>query len=208
MITVITPAVSARLATVDALKAELGIDGGASDQALGDLIDQVSSAVAGWCRRSFGAETVRQTEWLRSAQGEIILARAAEQSMPLTIVSVAVDGSALTVDDYILEGGMLLRLCNGRPVLWRAGKVDAVYTAGYNLPEDGSPNLPAAVQRACLDLCVARWTGKGQDPNLRSRQIDGVGEDTWFDPDKRQVTEGMPDQTAAALRPYQRWIIA
>ena len=103
-LTVIERAEHKRLTTIAAAKAELEITSGADDGYLASLVDQASDAVAGWCNRAFGVETVAEHLTLRCPKAAVLLAR-----WPLIeVTSPSRNGEALAIagtETVELEGG-------------------------------------------------------------------------------------------------------
>ncbi|MEO0036687.1 MAG: hypothetical protein RLZZ501_2710 [Pseudomonadota bacterium] len=203
-LSVITQAAARDLTTLDAVKAELSITDAGVDAALSAMIAQASAAVAGWCRRpeGFGVETVAQT--VRRLPGDPAPARLIlDRDLVPAITVVTADGAELEPDEWVLDGSLLLRLCCDRPSHWRSSKVVIRYAAGYDLPA----GCPADIARACLDLVVRMWSARGRDPTLRSEQILDVITQSWTDPDKTALDDGLPVEVAARLAPYKRWSV-
>lgn len=203
MLTVTTPATSARLATLAAVKAELAITDDAQDSHLGDLLDQASAAIAVYCSRVFGLEAVQETfRWAGPAE-TLVLARVPVVS----IASVTEDGTALAAEDYEVDegAGLLYRLRGDYRSRWCARKVVVSYSAGWLLPEDEGANLPADVTRACLLTVSAWWHARGRDPMLRSESDQSIGAVSYI---ATADMGGLPPQAQALLAPYRQWTVA
>lgn len=193
MITIITPAAAGGLVTVERVKNELSLTGQDVDSRLEDLIEEASSLLAAYCGRStFGEEEVLQTERLRCARERIVLLRQPVGS----ILSITVDGMALDPDGYEIDEALLYRLVNDARAWW-SGKVAISYTAGFALPDDA----PAALSRAALDLVVGMYRGAGRDAAIRSEQVEGVGQWSYFD--TRAGTIALSADRTAALSQYR-----
>lgn len=184
-VTVSVPSNSTDLTTLARIKAELGITDTESDAVLEGLLDRASSAISTETRRVFGRETVTET-----------LDGSGSRLLPLTrtpIVSVSAvteDGTAIT--DYSVEdaeAGALYR-ANGwgrSGGMWMWGteafssgyilpgyrdlRYSVTYVAGYVLPGEASPNLPGAVEQACLETVKAWYLSRDADPALSSVQV-------------------------------------
>ncbi len=205
MLEVLAPAASTRLATLDTLKAELGIADSAQDAALGRLLDQASTRAVRYVGAPFGREMVRET-WRGVRAAGVVLARvpAIDQAPPTTINSVVVDDAALDAGAAVLDGPRLIRLRGGCLVPWCARTLVVTYVAGYLLPGDIGRDLPADVERACLVIATDLHAALGRDPTLRSDSVDGIGSSSWLDP---QAGAGaLPPQAAEALLPYRRTV--
>lgn len=70
--------------------------------------------------------------------------------------------------------GMLYRLNEaGNPRTWAAVQVTVIYQAGYQLPNDDTPNMPLDLQRVCEQILVGRFKSKGRDPKIVERSQSG-----------------------------------
>jgi len=190
------------LTTLATLKAELGISDNSQDAYLTALLAQQSAAVEAYCSRVFGRRAV--TDTFRS---DVRRARLVLSARPvISVTSVTEAGTVLTAADYEADSaaGLLLRLDGADgPSCWAAGKTVVVYQAGYVLPGEPSPDLPADIERACIDLCVRAHAAKGRDPALRSYQNPDVESLSYFDPDKTELRGGLPADIAGRLDPHR-----
>ena len=196
------------LTTLAALKAELDIVDAASDTALTTLIRQQSAAIERYCCRSFGLRGVTDRRRLNRLTARLILS-----ALPVVaITSVTVGGVALDETAYEIsesEGGdegsgLLYRLdADGRRICWRAGLVVVGYQAGYVLPGVTGYDLPADIERACLDLCVRAWAARGRDPSIRSYENPDVERVTYTAADSVVYRRGLPLPVAEMLDPYR-----
>src|ERR1044071_9207493 len=98
-LTVKTPATSFDLTDIDTVKDELEISGSESDDRLARYITEASRAIATWCNRVFGKETVAET--FRNGEGLecLVLAR----RPVVSITSIVEDGVTLSSSDYELD---------------------------------------------------------------------------------------------------------
>jgi hypothetical protein len=201
ILTIITPATTAnqRLCTLAAVKAELGIFGSAENAALDLLRDSASAAIASWCGRVLAEEVVQQL-WRPICWAEVLILR----RRPVTAISsITEDGVAVAAGDRELDAdaGMLWRLSSDARSTWRASKIVASYTAGYRVPDQQDPTLPADIQRAAVLTVAAMYHARGRDPSLRSESSEGVGSRSWLDP--RSGMEALTPQVAGLLAPYR-----
>jgi hypothetical protein len=173
MISVVTPATSRQLTTAAAVKAELGLSGSGDDAFIATLIDQASDAIAAWCGRVFGLETVRETLFDGTSRGAKTVSR-----FPVVSVSDCVDGSGTTVGTDLIEidrlGFLYLLDDDGERTTWARGRTTITYTAGYLLPGEDDRNLPADIERAALSLVKGMWFARTRDPLIRSEDVDGI----------------------------------
>ena len=95
MISVLVPATSSRLTTLDAVKRELSIAGTSEDARLLAYVDQASAVISDYLGRPLGQETVRETLRLSASSETIMLSR-----WPVVSVSSVVeDGATLVATD-------------------------------------------------------------------------------------------------------------
>ncbi|MBN9471889.1 MAG: phage head-tail connector protein [Bosea sp.] len=200
MIEIITPAESTRLTTLDAVKADLGITGSASDDALGTLIDQFSETIAAWCGRTFGLATVRESRDItRLCDRRVILL---ERWPVASVDSVSVTGIALAPADYVLDpakGELRYRASDGRLWLWPVGDSVITYRTGYALPGETDRTLPHDIERACILMVRSAWHGIGRNPALRSEETAGVATFTYF----AANGDALSLEAQALLSPYR-----
>ncbi|MFH5927075.1 hypothetical protein [Roseomonas xinghualingensis] len=210
MITIVTPAVSARLTSETraherlALPVEVAVA-----PYLKGFIDAASAAIVGYCGRSFARETV--TETVRSlGSGPIILSR----SPIVGNVSVLLDGAAVAPADLECDrsSGLLYHLQRSYIVGWRGRGAAVTYTTGWIVPEDPAyataapaDRLPADVEQACLILVGAYIASVGRDPMLRSESTDGVGSASYI---ATADMGALPPQAAALLAPYRVYSVS
>lgn len=203
MLTVTSRASSHALVELEAVKAELGLSGGAEDTGLQSLIARASGMIAKHCNQTFAREGLRQV--VRDIHGRdcLLLAR-----RPATVRAVSVDGVALAPEEWGLPEGSarLMRLQGGLPCAWRGRAAVVEFDAGYRLPgqapDPEAPEVPPDLQQACLRLVTALRESAGRDPLLRSTNLEQVMSHSWVDP--RALGADLPPQVADALAPYRR----
>jgi uncharacterized phiE125 gp8 family phage protein len=189
------------LTTLDAVKAELSIAGTDEDAALTALIVQVSATIETHCNLQFGTRTVTDTFRNRVRREALVL-----RAIPVTAIdTVTESGTELDPTYYELDSaksGLLLRL-DGSDNLscWAAGKISVVYTAGYVLPGNEGANLPADIERACIDLCVRGYHNTGRDRSLKSEEVPGVIKQTW---ETSAPASGLSEDITSRLNPYRQ----
>jgi uncharacterized phiE125 gp8 family phage protein len=182
MIEVIAAASHQRLATVAALKAELGISGTDKDTALEAVLDRVSAAIATYCGRVFAREQVRETLVHRITPREILLSRYPVVSLD----SVTLDDATVEVSDYTLDKDVGHIFAG---TLGTAGsRIVLTYTAGYVLPEDEDANLPDDIQQAALTAAKSLYRSSDRDPTLKAEETEGVGRLEYFVGGSRSVS--------------------
>ena len=70
------------------------------------------------------------------------------------------------------------------------------YEAGYELPGTATPNLPADLAQACIDLARGIYTRRSRNPDISSESVAGIA-DVAFTP------TSIPLGTRALLDPYR-----
>ena len=206
MLTVVTPATSGALVSLEAAKAELGlpVDDTSQDQTLRRVIGRASALIARHCNQAFARETLRET-FRANGREVLILARA-----PATIAAVTLDGQPLDADGWELDGRLLRRIQHDRLRHWSGLRVVVDYAAGYQLPDQpadpAAPPLPLDLEHACLQLLTALREAAGRDPMLRSLSMPDALSQSWLDP--RAGAAHLPPQVAEALAPHVRHVFA
>lgn len=195
------------LTTLTALKAELGITVSTYDTRLTSLILQVSAQIETFLDRQLSRRTLTEifsTPWVETRwrlERHLWLA-----AWPVASITSVTDGdSVLTTDDYVLDAaeGILTRGAVGYCGMW-APIVTVVYAGGYILPGSVGADLPADIERACLDLATRYHHGGGRDPTLRSETVPGVIEQSWTAVDSVPTVGGLPQDVARSLSSYRR----
>lgn len=181
-ITVVTPATVRKLTTVARAKTELGLTDTSQDTLLALLLDEASDAIAAYCHRVWGRETVRET---LPGTGRRLLGLS--RTPLISVTSLTEDDVAIT--DYTIEDaatGALARDNGWWPsaaggwdsIAYTSGYIlpgyqrwrySITYQAGFILPEEALPTLPGGVERACLETIKGWWQARsGRDPAITS----------------------------------------
>jgi hypothetical protein len=202
MLTIITPAAARALTTVDATKAELRETGAGDDGWFALSIDRATAAIEHWCRRSFAAETVRESVWLTGPAESVSLSR-----WPvLSVASLLEGGAPLPPDAFEVDGaaGLAYRLTGpDTRRMWRAGRIVATYTAGYVLPGDPGRTLPEDLERAAIMLVRNWWYDRDRDPLVKAEQTDSIGRtEYWVGAPAGGAT--LPPEVEGLLQPYRQ----
>ncbi len=212
---VIQPATSSLLTTVDAVKAELGISTSTDDAFFSNLIRYASSQIALYCNQTFGIETRRdifrqsRSNFDRYNDDDDGKAIWLKKTPIVSVTSITTDGSVLVADtDYILDpgSGCLMCLNGGDPTAWTMSLGTVEYVAGYVLPGSPNPTLPAALERACIDMVKLGFSNRSRDPQLRSEQIMDIVTRTWFS-NTTPGSHGLPETVASQLDYFREAII-
>lgn len=176
--------------TLALVKQELGITGSDNDSRLSALITQASSMIEAYCGRTFESKTL--TENVRGyGHGSFLRVSHA----PITsITSIIIEGYTVPASEYGIESagaGMIygnwrdtapLRYAMGQShVAGRERRLyEVTYTGGYVVSGEGK-NLPAAIERACIELVRGAYWMAGQDSRIKSESVDGVGSASYHD---------------------------
>jgi hypothetical protein len=178
ILTVLEPATTHDLTTLDTLKQDLGIETNDQDDQLRRVIRSASSAIADYTNRVWGMERV-QEDFLperctfRNWNGLVFPGIQLKRTPIIEIESITDwGGDLLVAADYQVDmaSGVIYRLWDDAFGAWYAPPTQIVYSAGYELLD----SLPDAIEQACLDLCRTRWASRGRDPMVRSIDIPGV----------------------------------
>lgn len=197
-----------RLATLAALKADLGITDSSQDAALGAALDQASAAAERYCRRRFGVAEYQQHityHWRQASEPIGVILRA----YPVTSLTAATrNGDALDVLRIEVDNEVGLAFWldeRGNRCAFATGQYRLNFKAGYNLPEgeedDEAQPLPDDLQRGVLLLAASVWYGRARDPSIRIEDV----------PDVAAITYGtaamgdadLPGHVTAWLDPYR-----
>lgn len=221
ILTVVTPAATRDLTTLDAVKAELGITATDTDALFAKMVTRASAAAVTYCRRPLVSETVSEqirgqhfrhypfaypnyvdgTRHQAHSQGALYLRR-----YPIAaIASIVEDDDTLVAGtDYEFdpETGRLNRLINGGAAHWMFRKLTVQYTGGYVVPD----TLPPEIEEAVIAYVRALWFARRRDPLVRTQTIPGVLETQWQyrtqPPTTGGKTTAWPDGFTDLLDPY------
>lgn len=181
--TVVTPATSYDLTTLEEVMDELDLPEVENSTLLGRWITQASKTAAAYCNRVFVLETVKDEFWPQRDPWPWVIPGGLRPLQltrwPITsVASVIEDGTTLTVNtDFRIDTdkGQLIRLdSNGYPTRWPALAIAVQYAAGY-------ATIPAPVVDAVIRMIVGRWYRKGRDPGIKSESADGTWSASyWF----------------------------
>lgn len=171
ILTVITPAATRDLTTLDRLKRALNVTNSGDDDMLRDLIREASDFIQDYTGRVWARETVSEYfpvtfrhGWPYSRYGVGTQLR----RFPIVEVVgvVGADTVALTTDDYTLDAERAIIHFQLR----RLQGMTITYTAGYELLE----GLPYGIERACIEYIHATMSARGRDPMVREIDIPDV----------------------------------
>lgn len=202
ILTVVTPAVTHDLTTLETVKDELNVTDTASDARYTRWIAEASGFIRFYCNRTFAAEGLSEQfrfvveSWIRDPARACLTLRRRPVSV---IASITEDGTALAATDYEadLDRGSIWRLSSDVRVPWSAAKVVVAYTAGYALLD----GLPYGLETACLEIVKHRLFARERDPMVRQQSIPGELEQQWWVPGANE--DGVPPTIRAMLDPHR-----
>jgi hypothetical protein len=190
--TVVTPAESYDLVSLENLKLDLGIVTDADDDYLQRAISRASAAVSAYCNRVFVVESV-QDVFVCSGSESLVAGR-----FPIISDTLEIGG------DTYEEGGAyrldarrgIVELASG---IWPSA-LTITYDAGFD-------PIPLDLQAAVSDMVKALQFNRSRDPQLRSENIlSGLYAYTLFDPGA--LPAGTPRQVSAILDHYRIPVLA
>ena len=180
--TVVTPAASYDLTTLDVIKDELSISDGSKDTTLRRYLSWASAALSQACNRIFPVETVTDEVWperstwsLPSAMEIFQLSRWPLVSGSVSSVTengvVLVDGTDFRID---YARGQLIRLdINGALRHWAALPLAATFGGGFS-------TIPGDLADAVTRMTRNRFRSTGRDSYLMSENIPGIRDARWW----------------------------
>jgi hypothetical protein len=226
LVAIVTPPLSAQLATLAHAKEELGVTTTADDSYIANLINRASQVIVNYCSRPFGMLTQTETfrfsgvagtspaSWSVAPYGtplDSTFRPLISAAYPLwkTGATATENGAVLTLDtDFEIDtdAGLFFRLRGGLRSWWGVPKVVLSYRAGWVLPNDtpvsGVDPLPLDVEAACLSLVTAGYTARGRDPSVQMEITEGVGR-TAYHPARGTGNMVIDSNLAQILDPYQ-----
>lgn len=228
ILTVVTPAVTHDLTTLETVKDELNVTDTASDARYTRWIAEASGFVRSYCNRTFASETVSElwrpgtpawspdrnwsglyADYNRSwnhaddrSHGALKLRR-----WPVTaIVSISEDdAAALTTDDYEIDAemGWVWRLSGQSAGVGgvRSGWYASKIVVTYTAGYALLDGLPYGIESACIEVVKHRQFARERDPMLRQQSIPGELEQQWWVPGANE--SGVPPTIRAMLDPWR-----
>ena len=164
------------LTTLERVKAELRLAGTADDEFLIGLIGDASDALARWAGRSF--QRARAEDGLAGYGGRFLSLPRTPVRLIFAIKRVVPGGAdqTLPATSYqLLDAGLGTLVRFDGVWDWTA---DAT-AGGWTLPGAADRDLPAAIERACLETVKAAWFARLRDPNLTSESADDLYQGSW-----------------------------
>lgn len=211
-LTVKTKAEDLSLLTAEERRSAAGVTGTASDTDLEAMDKRIAAAITTECSIAVGSgaePTLRQETLVETFFGacgaQLILSRRHE----VEIVSVTVDGTALTEEDYLVdpETGLLCRMQGGYPSAWSGRKVDVEYKAGFAA-------VPDELKAAAIAMLRLAWSERSRDPAIKSERINipdvrEVDRQYWVGALPGQTNRGaVPDAIAGCLMRFRNNVVS
>lgn len=191
---IVTPAKTYDLTTVDVVKNELGITDNKSNAKLQRYVTSASAAAAKFCNRKFAVETIQDQFWAQRDKFPRIIGGGMDvlqfTRFPIVSLTSVVENSVTLVENTDFtrdaEKGQLIRLdSNGYPRHWPIYPVVAIYVGGY-------ATIPTDIADAVVRMVRARWNARS-DPYLKEENIPGVREAQWWIPTGADAGNMPPD---------------
>jgi len=207
--TVTAAAASYLLADLAGVKTRLAITGTGSDQVLTRFIADASAAAIRFMNNRIALETLTdriwpwRDSWLGALRDSLpVLQLSRWPIVSVTSVTETVGGAAVTLTqdvDFLIDPdpGHLIRLNScGAPRAWSASAVAVVYTAGY-------ATIPSDIQEAVSEMVKARFFAQSRDPLVRSENVEGVMQTSYWSGAGPGADTDMPPAIQAKLERYR-----
>lgn len=197
------------LASLEDLKADLGITDAQSDQTLQRFLMDATEVVLAFIGRPVLSQTWQDQVFVRHFPRTLSLLVGAYPVQK--VLGILRNGTALSqdeVDSLVIadECGEIYRPDTERP-FWPPGRYEITYQAGYQPPalqDDGTAipgNIPRPIQLAIRRVAAASYYAEGRDPALKSESAQGIGSTSWVTPDP--TLGGLTPEAAGLVQRYQ-----
>lgn len=197
------------LASVEDLKADLGITDAQSDRDLQRFLMDATEVVLAFIGRPVLSQTWQDQVFVRHFPRTLSLLVGAYPVQK--VLGILRNGTALSqdeVDGLVIadECGEIYRPDTERP-FWPPGRYEITYQAGYQPPatqDDGTAlpgNIPRPIQLAIRRVAAASYYAEGRDPALKSESAQGIGSTSWVTPDP--TLGGLTPEAAGLVQRYQ-----
>lgn len=197
------------LASLDALKADLGITDAQSDTDLQRYLLDATEAVLAFIGRPLLYQTWQDQIFVRPFPRTLSLLLGVYPVQKVTAVTrnrTALAQDAL--DDLVIDDdcGEVFRPDVSHPS-WPPGRYLVTYEAGYRLPgknEDGTADpgtFPGPIALAVRRVAAAAYHAQGRDQALKSENEQGVGSTSWVTPDP--ALGGLTPEAAGLVQSFR-----
>lgn len=182
MLEVITPGTEI-YATLAEFKTFYGITGTDQDVYYTSLLETASGIISDYCGRPLCSEEVRETLRVEQMAKSFVLERWPISATPVVTFGLADESVATSLYEVDVRSGILRGLAYGRYINFGSGVWKITYSGGF-------VSIPQRVKEATFRL-MKDGTDLGKlRAGLKSRRIEGVVSETFFDPDKMDNMEG------------------
>lgn len=178
MLTTTTPAAARELTLLATVKDELGLTGNNTyDTLLTSLIQAASAAIEDHCQRVFAKQTYTETV---AGFGSTSLLLSMVPVLAVTSIT-GPNGELVDATSYVIEDPEAGIIWRNSGWVWTAQEAQGisrlpvpgseqrdysvVYQAGYLLPDQVLPTLPANVERAAIQTVKAWFKRRNDDPS-------------------------------------------
>lgn len=186
-LTISSPNTDRSLLTLAERRAAAGLSAGdnSKDVILNPLGNYVDAMITKACRvpvsgvipPTLRLETVAETFQFKSCQSGLFLGR----KPVVAVTAVTEDGTALTSDEWDLDGQQLYRASGDARTYWGIGETAVTYSAGYS-------TVPDDLRYAAIKFMQAELHTSGRDPLLKRIVLpDVIEKEFWVDPSKTDV---------------------
>lgn len=214
--TVTQAATTYDLVTLAVVADDLGITDNTLNRFLQRSISMASAAIAKYCNNKFAVESLTDTIFLDQdpypyqtpggakplllSRWPVISITSVNQVLSINQATTPPSNVTQTLvadQDYTSDNdrGSVIRLnaFTGVQVAWEALPTIVAYSAGY-------ATIPLDVQDAVIRLVRGRWLARGRDPYLKSENIPGVADRSWWIP---TVDGLLPPDIEELVAPYR-----
>lgn len=215
MLTVLEPAATTGLTTLDMLKLALGITTDDDDDYLEMQIVNASSFVCGILNVAAAQDGTRNLglETLEEYCSGPLLSR-----VPIVSIEAMADGNGDSLDpaDYLVDKitGRLF----GANTRWAnlvynytppALPMLVTYKAGWLLPGEDGRNLPPVIESATISRISSGRAGRGRDPAIKAERIPGVMDVEYWVGSTSSGGDGsgIPPDIMSQLSLYRRYTV-
>lgn len=212
-IDIVTPAGDYDLVELATLKTLLNVNDDSLDGYFDLVIPQASAFIAKYCNQPIVVEAIQTSYWptrdgypwvVRGEIAPLQLPRWPATSVTSVVETIAGVQTTLVVGtDYIVDlaKGQISRLDrNGYPRNWAANPIVVIFSAGYAV-------IPFDVVGVVVELIKGMLAARNRDPMIRSENIEGVWQATYWFGAGPGSSGGMPSSITGPLDNYRMPVI-